>query len=335
MKSTRTRLRMGFTLTALALGHPHLAGWRWGALLLLAGTALHAVSAGHLVKRSTLTATGPYRFVRNPFYVADVLRDAGLLLACTSCLEGPSRLLWPLAIAYFAVQYLWIVRRRVLRREEPLLLEELGEPYAAYCRAVPRFVPRLWPAPAVGEGGFRWSNLRHNEELQRTVAMLTLVPLTWLRRRAVEHVPDWGRIVGDAWGAALLALLPLVLLAPKIVMPRARHTGRLERQRDFARRHWPWLAAIPLVVAIAACLRWKEAGVLEVVLLGLAPLTLVMLLRRLSRRASLILRDGFGAGFVALGTGVVTALIGAKLLWLLPATVLWLGLIHTVASRRT
>jgi protein-S-isoprenylcysteine O-methyltransferase Ste14 len=78
-----------------------------------------------------LVASGPFRWVRNPLYLGNVTLWVGLaLVARLPWLAAPIALL--LALEYHAI----------VRWEEQLLAERLGQPYRDYMRAVPRWVPR-------------------------------------------------------------------------------------------------------------------------------------------------------------------------------------------------
>lgn len=78
-----------------------------------------------------LVATGLYRWVRNPMYVLYVLIILGEALFLAS---GP-------LVAYAAI--FWMVfHAYVVWREEPLLRRRFGSSYEAYCRTVPRWLPR-------------------------------------------------------------------------------------------------------------------------------------------------------------------------------------------------
>ncbi len=81
-----------------------------------------------------LVVQGPYRFVRNPMYVAvtTVILGQALLL-------GDSRLL-----AYGAVVWLSF-HLFVLLYEEPTLRRRFGPDYDAFRAAVPRWIPRRTP----------------------------------------------------------------------------------------------------------------------------------------------------------------------------------------------
>jgi len=81
-----------------------------------------------------LVVTGLYRHVRNPMYVAvtSTIFGEGLLLG-NAKLMGYGVCVW---LAFFAF---------VLAYEEPTLRRTYGREYAAFCDAVPRWIPRLRP----------------------------------------------------------------------------------------------------------------------------------------------------------------------------------------------
>jgi hypothetical protein len=88
-----------------------------------------------------LVADGPFRYTRNPLYLANLPMAAGIgVLASRSGF-------------IFLVLANWIFVYRLILREEESLLKTQGESYRAYCRAVPRF----WPAlkPRVPSGNLR------------------------------------------------------------------------------------------------------------------------------------------------------------------------------------
>lgn len=129
---------------------PPLAGFeatRWlGGLLLAAGALVFVdfvsrfVWEGHgtpapVAPTRHLVVHGPFRFVRNPGYVAVLAMLVGQALVL-----GSGRLLL-YAAAVGAAFHLF-----VLYHEEPTLRRRFGEDFEAYCRRVPRWLPRL-PAP--------------------------------------------------------------------------------------------------------------------------------------------------------------------------------------------
>jgi|CXWL01.1.fsa_nt_gi protein-S-isoprenylcysteine O-methyltransferase Ste14 len=99
------------------------------------------VSRTRSTRWGPLVVSGPYRIVRNPIYVGNWFLWTGFVVW--------SGLLWMLPIAWlvFGLEYAAIVRW-----EEQRLLAHFGEPYAEYCRLVPRWWPSREPIPAP-EGG--------------------------------------------------------------------------------------------------------------------------------------------------------------------------------------
>lgn len=113
-----------------------------GGVLFATGLTLRVWAQTHLRYRlryhagerlhKVLTETGPYRYVRNPIYLA----NGCMVLGATAA----SELLWLLPVVM-----LWcaVVLRQVVRYEEIELFRKYGAPYRAYCERVPRFWPRL------------------------------------------------------------------------------------------------------------------------------------------------------------------------------------------------
>jgi protein-S-isoprenylcysteine O-methyltransferase Ste14 len=81
-----------------------------------------------------LVVSGLYRYVRNPMYVAVVstILGQGFILGNVQLLEYGG-LVWLLFHLF------------VLGYEEPTLRASFGAEYAAFCAAVPRWIPRLTP----------------------------------------------------------------------------------------------------------------------------------------------------------------------------------------------
>jgi protein-S-isoprenylcysteine O-methyltransferase Ste14 len=121
-----------------------------GALLIFLAAGLRTWAAAYLRSAvvhdtaqhaETLVADGPFRYTRNPLYLASLSMAAGIgVLASRSGF-------------IFLVLANWIFLYRLIFREEASLLKSQGESYRAYCREVPRF----WPAlkPRVPSGGLR------------------------------------------------------------------------------------------------------------------------------------------------------------------------------------
>lgn len=80
-------------------------------------------------------ADGPYRFVRNPLYIG------------MWCMAAAMAFLMPVTGALFAIVLITVFMVRLTLVEEAFLKGELGEPYEAYRRVVPRFLVRLRGVP--------------------------------------------------------------------------------------------------------------------------------------------------------------------------------------------
>jgi protein-S-isoprenylcysteine O-methyltransferase Ste14 len=76
-----------------------------------------------------LIESGPYRYSRNPIYIADLMILVGIALH-----HGELMLFMYSAVFAVAAQ-LWVVCH-----EEPVLERRFGDHYRAYCNAVPRWV---------------------------------------------------------------------------------------------------------------------------------------------------------------------------------------------------
>jgi protein-S-isoprenylcysteine O-methyltransferase Ste14 len=80
---------------------------------------------------ATLVTSGPYRFVRHPFYVT-----AALLMLAAALLSAN----WLIAASGLAVMALLVARTP---KEEQKLVEKFGDAYRAYMARTGRFVPRF------------------------------------------------------------------------------------------------------------------------------------------------------------------------------------------------
>ena len=113
-------------------------GWLGGGMVLV-GLAFHFWSSVTLARGERKGATasgpvsdGPFRYVRNPIYLAGItlLLGVGLLYPTWE----PKDLVLPLLLlVYFHLA--------VVRVEEPALRQHFGPTYEQYCRRVPRWFP--------------------------------------------------------------------------------------------------------------------------------------------------------------------------------------------------
>ncbi|HYK54346.1 MAG TPA: isoprenylcysteine carboxylmethyltransferase family protein [Candidatus Eremiobacteraceae bacterium] len=99
------------------------------------GSSYHSpgvVMSGDVVT-DEFTVAGPYRYVRNPLYLGNVLLAIGI------------GALGPPPATVFVIAFNAIVVYRLIAIEERFLKAANGDVYARYCAAVPRLLPRLTP----------------------------------------------------------------------------------------------------------------------------------------------------------------------------------------------
>jgi protein-S-isoprenylcysteine O-methyltransferase Ste14 len=125
----------------------------FGAAIVAVAAMLRTWASAHLpsaivhdraLHDERLVADGPYRFVRNPLYLGNLLISVGMGLLA-------SRLGFVVLVLGQAIFY-----RRLIGREEAELLASQGERYLGFCAAVPRLLPS--PSPRLPAGGepARW-----------------------------------------------------------------------------------------------------------------------------------------------------------------------------------
>lgn len=109
-----------------------LTVWPWCLILVglvLAGWGMYNLNMVRtLGKVDGLVTSGPYRFIRNPQYVGDILASVGWMLWTLST--------WSLLVGILLV--LWLLLVPFV--EEDILQDELGAPYREYRQEVPRFL---------------------------------------------------------------------------------------------------------------------------------------------------------------------------------------------------
>lgn len=179
----RIRVPLGFVTAALYLFElwqqaPRPVAVASSLALVIPGVALRAYASGYVKKNRELTQTGPYAHTRNPLYLGSILIAAGFALALGS---------WAFAImiaAMFAFIYI-----PVIASEERFLRTTFAE-FDAYCRRVPRLIPRITaskaeeagPVTEETSGGFSLAlYLRHREYNAAVGAAFLYLSLLFLR----------------------------------------------------------------------------------------------------------------------------------------------------------
>jgi len=214
MKSPLNRggLRFYLVIIALAAG-TLLAGTTRpvtilaGLPCLLMGVCLHTWAKGCLRQNRVVAMIGPYRFVRHPFYLANALIDAGLVL-----MSG----WWPLAVA---LPFWWLaIYIPVIRGEESYLREHFPNDYPDYKRRVPCLIPwrRPLPRPASehADDGFRWNNpnIAGGEELPRAARILAYPLLFFVAQGLRGDGLPWLNVSLPNTGWNLTGLAGLIML---------------------------------------------------------------------------------------------------------------------------
>lgn len=154
----------------------------WGTAYL--GT--RTVNSGSMVAGKVM-ADGPYRYVRNPLYIG------------VWCMVIAMTFLMPVTGAAFSAILITIFAIRLTLGEEAFLAVKLGEPYMAYKRAVPRFIPRLRGAPSPAGAKPHWVRALLTE-LSPIGILVALVAVS--RTYDLEIA---GRIILVFFGASLVA----------------------------------------------------------------------------------------------------------------------------------
>jgi len=173
---TRSRLRFLLVATGCLVGQTSSLSLLAGSFPLLLGMGLHLWTRGHLHLGAGLIRTGPYRWVRHPFYLAGVLVDLGLCIV--------------IARPVVAVVYagLWIRAYLFqIRHEEADLRALHGKEHDEYVRRVPLLIPLRKPWPrSEGGPGFSWRNpqIARGREIPRLLRMasyplLLTIATTW------------------------------------------------------------------------------------------------------------------------------------------------------------
>ena len=144
----------GLDLDSLAGRHALQAGFGFAALLGVAAAALRSWASAYLrsdvvhdtaLRTEGLVADGPFRHVRNPLYLGNVILSLGMAMLM-------SRLG---ALVLVVGQALFLLR--LIGREESSLAADEGDRFRAYRSAVPRLVPSLVPRVPAGRARAHWA----------------------------------------------------------------------------------------------------------------------------------------------------------------------------------
>jgi protein-S-isoprenylcysteine O-methyltransferase Ste14 len=179
---TATALPVALALLIVPAGEAPLGGLLTaaGIAVTAAGELLRLWAVRHIgtVSRTRserlgpLVETGPFEWVRNPLYIGNLAIWTGFALMAHLVWLAPV-VLGLLGLAYHAIVH-W---------EERLLAARLGEPYVAYTRRVPRWIPRLpYRRTRVAAALFSWRDTLFSER-GTLIAIAAGYLLIWLKLR--------------------------------------------------------------------------------------------------------------------------------------------------------
>jgi protein-S-isoprenylcysteine O-methyltransferase Ste14 len=177
----RIRVPLGFLTAGLYLVElwrraPQPAAVAGSLALVLPGLWLRGYAAGYVKKKRELTQTGPYAYTRNPLYLGSMLMAAGFAVALLS---------WLVAVV-LAVGFV-VIYVPVIASEERYLRATFPD-FEAYCRRVPRLIPRWTAARPIeaetGSGAFSMALYRQHREYNAGIGA-TLLYLSLLVLRPV------------------------------------------------------------------------------------------------------------------------------------------------------
>jgi protein-S-isoprenylcysteine O-methyltransferase Ste14 len=228
IRLSRGPLRWWLIVIGLLLARPVLGAALAGAALVLLGSLIHLWAKGCLQQNRQLTVCGPYRWSRNPFYLANFCIDLGLCLFINNT--------W----FTFIFMILWaIVYRRQILSEERTLHGIYGQAWLDYRKAVPAFLPYRRPYREVpAEQGFCWANpnLSTSRELPRLVRtasypLVLLVagevgPTMWihLHKAGLPWIQCFAWLAGAAGMACVAGIVALQSFAA--ILKRQLHGRR-------------------------------------------------------------------------------------------------------------
>lgn len=169
---SRYRVRAGVPAAVLVLffSRPNALSLGTGLAVCVLGLGLRGWAAGHLRKDSRLTTTGPYRFSRNPLYLANFILGIGLLIAANSLA------CWAVFFAYFLLFYPATIQ---LERKKMAML--FPEQYQEYGRRVPLFFPNLRHLGNPDSQKFQLNLYLKNKEYRALAAVLGFWLLLFFR----------------------------------------------------------------------------------------------------------------------------------------------------------
>ncbi len=165
--SGRGRMRTLVLIMSLLFSEHNAASQIVGTLMYFIGLVLHLVAKGHLVRNEQLCRSGPYGWVRHPFYIANLVIDLSICITAGA--------FW-IALSYIVIFPLAYLPR--ILAEEQSLEARFGSIYLGYAQSVPRLLP-IVQLPSLWQWvkGVSSQNLRNENEISRQLRLCAYLPL--------------------------------------------------------------------------------------------------------------------------------------------------------------
>jgi protein-S-isoprenylcysteine O-methyltransferase Ste14 len=304
-------------LVALAAGYSTNFSIFCGSLLIILGIFLHIWAKGCLRQNREVTMTGPYRFVRHPFYAANALIDAGI-----GVMSG-----WWLLMLVLPGWWLSIYIPKI-RSEENYLSTVFPEIYKSYKQQVPMLVPYHHPLPQ-GERGFSWSNpnIASGREISRVLRFISYPLLFFILKEL--RTKGWV-FFSDNYSLEFTALMMLfVLYGFAWMLTRNLKLGRQIVPKVLSSPQFRILIAISFFVLTTVIYAFETEVDSFVIPAGLAVLVL-------SAISYFYLKNPI-AHLIAEGTALIGAALFCELVWLIAWPILYYGalLLDTKTTERS
>lgn len=179
-----------------------------GVIVFAVGAVLHVWSKACLMRNFMVTRNGPYRFVRHPFYLANLVIDVGIC-----CIAGNLYLL----IAYVPLYLLAYIP--TIRQEERDLTATHGDGYRQYVREIPMLIS-LRIDRIVGPWDGTWTNIWRENEFTRLGRILAIPFYILLVDALILN-----NLIGER-SVSLAVVAAVVAIAINIFASRAKKLSR-------------------------------------------------------------------------------------------------------------
>ncbi|MCS7164811.1 MAG: isoprenylcysteine carboxylmethyltransferase family protein [Candidatus Calescibacterium sp.] len=142
-------------IIVIVLANPTFSSLMIGSSLIVLGIILRVICLGYLGVKSrdevpniaNLVTAGPYKYTRNPVYIANTLIASGLAIFA---LGGYGLVISIMSTLIVAILYISFYNFFVIPAEEKFLEEKFGQDYLNYKKQVPRWLINFKDIPSRG-----------------------------------------------------------------------------------------------------------------------------------------------------------------------------------------